>query len=105
MSTFDTSEILNLFTPYAMTEAISLLKTTEPFILTRRLGQNVTVMLDEACIFEVEEGSYNLAPVGFPNDPPSSINISRKRTRHSVVPPQIFLKDRIPVSEINRLRT
>ena len=62
-------------------------------------------MPDEACVFEVEEGTYSLAPVGFPNDPPSFVNISRKRKRYSVVPPQIYLKDRITASEITRIRT
>ncbi len=46
-------------------------------------------MTDEACVFEVEEGTYSLAPVGFPNDPPSFVNISRKRKRYSVVPPTL----------------
>ena len=102
--TFDISDILNSFSPLTLTEAINLIKTDEPLILTSRLGRNKYNMRDEACVFEVEEGSYNLAPVGFPNDPPSFINISRKRKRYSVVPPQIFLRDRITASELNKLR-
>ena len=101
---FDISEILASFTPLTLTEAVSLIKTDEPLILKSRLGKNVYNMRDEMCIFEVEEGSYNLAPVGFPNDPPSNVNISRKRRRYSVVPPQIFLKDRVTASEINKIR-
>ena len=101
---FDISDILNSFSPLTLTEAISLIKTDEPLILTSRLGKNKYNMRDEACIFEVEEGSYNLAPVGFPNDPPNLVNISRKRKRYSVVPPQIFLRDRITASELNKLR-
>ena len=104
MSNFDFSEILSIFTPLTLTEAVSLIKTNEPFVLTSRLGKNTYNMLDEACVFEVEEGNYNLAPVGFSNDPPSNVNISRKKQRYSVVPPQIFLKDRITASEINKLR-
>ena len=104
MSDFNFDEILGAFTPLTMTEAINLVKTNEPFVLTSRLGKHKNNMLDEQCIFEVEEGTYNLAPVSFPNDPPSNINIARKRTRHSVVPPQIFLKDRITASEVNRMR-
>ena len=104
MADFDISELLNSFTPLTMTEAITLIKTNEPLVLKSRLGKNVITMLDEACVFEVEEASYNLAPVGFPNDPPSNINISRKRKRFSVVPPQIYLKDRITASEINKIR-
>ena len=102
---FDLSEILGTLTPLTLTTAINNIKTNEPFILTSRLGRQVYRMNTEACVFEVEEGSYNLAPVGFPNDPPSNVNISRKRKRYSVVPPQIFLKDRITASEIMRIRT
>ena len=83
---FDISEILSTLSPLTLTTAISLIKTDEPFILKSRLGKNVQTMYDDACVFEVEEGSYNLAPVGFPNDPPSLVNISRKRKRYSVVP-------------------
>ena len=97
------AEILGTFTPLTLTTSISLIKTDEPLILKSRLGKNVITMLDEACVFEVEEGSYNLAPVGFPNDPPSLVNISRKRKRYSVVPPQIYLRDRITASEVNKL--
>lgn len=61
---FDISDILNSFSPLTLTEAISLIKTDEPLILTSRLGKNKYNMRDEACVFEVEEGSYNLAPVG-----------------------------------------
>lgn len=101
---FDFSEILNSFSPLTLTEAVNLIKTNEPLILKSRLGKNVFNMRDEACVFEVEEGSYNLAPVGFPNDPPSLVNISRKRKCYSIVPPQIFLRDRITASEINKIR-
>ncbi len=86
-----------------MTEAISLIKTNEPLILKSRLGRNVQTMLDETCIFEVEEGTYNLAPVGYPNDPATLVNIARKRTRHAVTPPQIYLRDRITASELNKI--
>ena len=101
---FDISEILNTLSLLTLTTSISLIKIDEPFILKSRLGKNVVTMLDEACVFEVEEGSYNLAPVGFPNDPPSLVNISRKRKRYSIVPPQIYLRDRITASEINKIR-
>ena len=101
---FDISEILNSFSPLTLTEAVNLIKINEPLILTSRLGKNKVNMNDEACVFEVEEGSYNLAPVSFPNDPPSLVNISRKRKRYSIVPPQIFLRDRITASEINKIR-
>ena len=101
---FDISEILGSLSPLTLTTAINLIKTDEPLVLKSRLGKNVQTMLDEACVFEVEEGSYNLAPVGFPNDPPSLVNISRKRKRFSVVPPQIYLRDRITASEINKIR-
>ena len=102
---YDVSEILGMLPPLTLTTAISNIKTNEPFILTSRLGKQTIRMTDEACVFEVEEGSYNLAPVGFPNDPPSFVNVSRKRKRYSVVPPQIYLKDRITASEITRIRT
>ena len=101
----DINELLAMFPPLTLTTAISNIKTNEPLILTSRLGKQVHRMLDEACVFEVEEGSYSLAPVSFPNDPPSNVNISRKRKRYSVVPPQIYLRDRITASEITRIRT
>ena len=97
-------EILANFSPLTLTEAISLIKTDEPFILRSRLGKHRELMLDETCIFEVEEGTYTLAPVGFQNDPPSQVNISRKRKRYSITPPQIYLRDRITAGEINRIR-
>ena len=102
---FDISDIISSLSPLTLTTAINLIKTDEPFILKSRLCKNVIRMLDDTCVFEVEEGSYNLAPVGFPNDPPSLVNISRKRKRYSVVPPQIFLRDRITASEVNKIRT
>ena len=98
------NEILELFTPLTLTEAISLIKTDEPLVLKSRLGKNVYLMNDQTCIFEVEEGSYNLAPVSYPGDTASNVNISRKRRRYSVTPPQIFLKDRITASEVNSAR-
>ena len=101
---FDISEILSTLSPLTLSTAIENIKTDEPLILKSRLGKNVQTMYDDACVFEVEEGSYNLAPVGFPNDPPSLVNISRKRKRYSVVPPQIYLRDRITASEINKIR-
>lgn len=101
---FDISEVLNTLSPLTLTTAISLIKTDEPLISKTRLGKNEQTMLDEMCVFEVEEGCYNLAPVGFPNDPPSLVNISRKRKRYSLVPPQIYLRDRITASEINKIR-
>ncbi|MBR0167103.1 MAG: major capsid protein, partial [Synergistaceae bacterium] len=101
----DITELLSVLTPLTLTTAINNIKTNEPFILKSRLGKQVQRMTDEACVFEVEEGSYSLAPVGFPNDPPSFVNISRKRKRYSVVPPQIYLRDRITASEITRIRT
>lgn len=100
----DFEEILNEFTPYTLTESISLIKEKEPLILKTKLGKRVQEMVDEVCVFEVEEGSYNLAPVGYPNDPASNINISHKRTPYAITPPQIFLRDRITASEINKAR-
>ena len=102
---FDLTELLGLLSPLTLTTAINNIRINEPFILTSRLGKQAIRMNDEACVFEVEEGSYSLAPVGFPNDPPSLVNISRKRKRYSVVPPQIYLRDRVTASEITRIRT
>ncbi len=102
---YDLTEIIGMLPPVTLTEAINNIKINEPFVLKSRLGRQVHRMTDEACVFEVEEGTYSLAPVSFPNDPPKSVNISRKRKRYSVVPPQIFLKDRITASEITRIRT
>lgn len=100
----DLQEMLDLFNPVTLTEAVNLIKVDEPMILTSRLGKNIYKAFDEVCVFEVEEGSYNLAPLGYPNDPASEINISRKRRHYAVTPPQIFLKDRITASEINQVR-
>jgi len=85
----DINELLGVLTPLTLTTAINNIRTNEPFILKSRLGKQIIRMVDEACVFEVEEGTYSLAPVGFPNDPPSFVNISRKRKRYSVVPPQL----------------
>lgn len=102
---YDLNELLGILTPVTLTTAIMNIKLNEPLVLKSRLGKQVQKMYDEACVFEVEEGNYSLAPVGFPNDPPNNVNISRKRRRYSVVPPQIFLRDRITASEITRIRT
>ena len=100
----DFEELTKIFTPLTLTESISLIKTEEPFVLKSRLGRNTQNMLDELCVYEVEEGSYNLAPVGFPNDPPSNVNITYKRTPYAITPPQIYMKDRVTASEINKVR-
>lgn len=100
----DLQEILEQFNPFTLTEAVNLIKVDEPLVLTSRLGKNIYRAYDEVCVFEVEEGSYSLAPMGYPNDPASEINISRKRKHYAVTPPQIFLKDRITASEINQVR-
>lgn len=100
----DLQEILEQFNPVTLTEAVNLIKVDEPLTLTSRLGKNITHASDEVCVFEVEEGSYNLAPLGYPNDPANEINISRNRRHYAVTPPQIFLKDRITASEINKIR-
>ena len=99
------TELIGLLTPVTLTTAITNIKLNEPLVLKSRLGKQVQRMYDEACVFEVEEGNYSLAPIGFPNDPANNVNISRKRKRYSVVPPQIFLRDRITASEITRIRT
>ena len=101
---FDLSEILGTLSPLTLTEAVNLINTNEPLILKSRLGKQIVRLYDEACVFEVEEGSYNLAPLSFPNDPATPVNISRRRKRYSVVPPQIYLRDRITASEITRIR-
>lgn len=101
----DINELLGVLTPLTLTTAIKNIKLNEPLVLKSRLGKQVQRMYDEACVFEVEEGNYSLAPIGFPNDPAANVNISRKRKRYSVVPPQIFLRDRITASEITRIRT
>ena len=100
----DFEELTKVFTPLTLTESISRIKTDEPFVLKSRLGHNVQNMLDELCVYEVEEGSYHLAPLGFPNDPPSNVNIAHKRTPYAVTPPQIYMKDRVTASEINKIR-
>lgn len=102
---FDFSEILGAFTPITLTESINRIKSDEPLMLTKRLGRITHTMYDEKVAFEVEEGSYNLAPVSYSNDPPVNVNISKKRKTHTVTPPQIFLKDRITASEVLNLRT
>lgn len=100
----DLQELINEFNPVTLTEAVNLIKVDEPLVLTSRLGKNKVQAYDEVCVFEVEEGSYNLAPLGYPNDPANEVNISRKRRHYAVTPPQMFLKDRITASEINQVR-
>ena len=74
------AEILGTFTPLTLTTSISLIKTDEPLILKSRLGKNVITMLDEACVFEVEEEAITLRPSGFPMTRPAS-SISRANAR------------------------
>ncbi len=100
----DFDEILAMFSPLTLTESVNLMKGTEPLLLTSRLGKNEVNSLDETCVFEVEEGSYNLAPMGYSGDPASNVNIARSVKPYAVTPPQIFMKDRITANEINRVR-
>ena len=80
----DLNEILEIFSPFTLTEAVNLIKTDEPFVLTSRLGKNIYRAYDEVCVFEVEEGSYNLAPIGYPNDPASEINQVRMAAQNPI---------------------
>ena len=71
-------EIIAEYGPLTLTEAVRNIKT-EPFVLTERLGQNVVRSPNETCVFEVEEGTYNLAPIGYNGDPASNVNVARRR--------------------------
>ena len=97
-------ELLGLYTPLTLTESVKLIRTDEPFLLTKRLGKKVVNSPNETCAFEVEEGNYNLAPVGYPGDPPNKVNIARINSSYVLTPPQIYLKDEITAREINELR-
>ena len=70
----DFEEILAMFCPKALLESVNLMKGTEPLLLTNRLRKNEVNSLDEICVFEVEEGSYNLAPMGYSGDPASKFS-------------------------------
>lgn len=96
-------DILSEYSPLTLTEAVRNLRT-EPFVLTERLGGNVVRSPNETCVFEVEEGTYNLAPVSYNGDPATNVNVARRRVSHVVTPPQLFMKDRITASEINNIR-
>ena len=98
MNNVNFADILTEYGPVALTEAVRKIKN-EPFVLTARLGKNVVPSTDETCVFEVGEGTYNLAPVGYSGDPANNVNISRRRKAYTVTPPQIFLKDRITARE------
>lgn len=100
----DFNEILAKYMPVTLTEAARLIRTDEPFVLTTNLGRNAVNAVDETCVFEVEEGVYHLAPIGYPNDPATNVNIARKRKPYAVTPPQIFMKDMITAREINNAR-
>ena len=100
----DFEEMLAKFSPLTLTESVSLMKGTEPFLLTDRLGKRVINSLDETCVFEVEEGSYNLAPMGYSGDPAHNMNIARSVKPYALTPPQIFMRDRVTASDINKAR-
>ena len=100
----DFNEILAMFCPKALLESVNLMKGTEPLLLTNRLGKNEVNSLDETCVFEVEEGSYNLAPMGYSGDPASKVNIARSVKPYALTPPQIFMRDRVTASDINKVR-
>ena len=100
----DFNEILAMFSPLTLTESVNLMRGTEPLLLTSRLGKNEVNSLDETCVFEVEEGSYNLAPMGYSGDPASNVNISRTVKPYALTPPQIFMKDRLTASDVNKAR-
>ena len=98
------NEMIAEYSPLTLTEAVRQIRMDEPFVLTGRLGNNVVRSPNESCVFEVEEGSYNLAPVGYGGDPAANVNIARRRKPYRVTPPQIFMKDRITATEINDAR-
>lgn len=98
------SDILGEFTPLTLTESINLLRLDEAFILKSKLGENVINMPDDRCVFEVEEGNYNLAPTGYINDPAMDVNVANKITPYAITPPQIFIKDTLTAGEVARCR-
>ena len=97
------NEMLAEYNPLTLTEAVRNIRN-EPLVLTRALGRNVVRSPDTTCVFEVEEGSYNLAPAGYNGDPAINVNVARRRKAYSVTPPQLFMKDRVTASEINHAR-
>lgn len=97
-------EFLSGFQPVTLTEAVRNMGPVEPLTLTTKLGRNTVECASDHCVFEVEEGARNLAPVGFSGDPAANINISTKKTPYSVMPPQIFLKDSITARELSETR-
>lgn len=100
----DFNEMLAKFSPLTLTESVKLMKGTEPLLLTERLGKNVVNSLDETCVFEVEEGHYHLAPMGYSGDPAHNVNIARSVKPYALTPPQIFLRDKITASDVNKAR-
>ncbi|MBQ7264267.1 MAG: major capsid protein [Synergistaceae bacterium] len=96
-------QILGEYSPLTLTEAVRMIKE-EPFVLTRALGRNVIRSATDTCAFEVEEGTYHLAPMGYSGDPATNVNVGRKRVTHTVTPPQLFMKDRVTASELNSVR-
>lgn len=101
-------EIQALFTPRVLTTSARNIEEeinrNDPLLLTGKLGRNVESQATNTITFEIEEATYNLAPLSYVGDPAVNVNIGRNRTPYTVTPPQIFLKDMLTASEMEHVR-
>lgn len=101
-------EIQALFTPHVLTTSARNIEEeiarNDPLLLTGRLGRNVEAQATNTVTFEIEEATYNLAPLSYIGDPAINVNIGRSRIPYTVTPPQIFLKDMMTAIELEHIR-
>ena len=91
---------LDLYTPATLTHSINRIKP-ENLFLTKVLGQGTSIKAPtEAAMFDVEHGRRDMAPMGHNGDPAAKVDLAEGYKTYTVVPPQIFLEDKIKASEV-----
>lgn len=77
----------------------------DPFYFGGKLGKKGAITSPTtSCEFDVVHGRRDLAPMGFPGDPPTRVDYSESFETKTVTPPQIFLEDPIRANVLASMR-
>lgn len=96
-------EALRLLSPAYLTGVVRNL-IPERFYLTEKLGGGPAIFHPTpTAILDIVEGTYPLAPMGNPGDPPTPVNMGEKTTQMPIICPQISLVDMIMAYDVNTL--
>lgn len=77
----------------------------DPFYFGGKLGvKGAITSPTTSCEFDVVHGRRDLAPMGFPGDPPTRVDYSESFETKTATPPQIFLEDPIRANVLAAMR-